>query len=1197
MSKIRSLRRHEGFVTLSTGLFKSAAVIVGCGLAFTLIEALMYNGTTARTVFLALWVLAGMTAFAYFAGKPTLQALGIVRHTTEDELALRVGKHFADVQDRLLNSLQLYRLAVSDGTRAGVSSELALASFGTIGRGVRALNFDAIVNTEPRKRAALTFVSLVLLAGAMFGVFHQTLPHALYRLVHCRQSFVPPPPFMLEVLPAERKALRGESVEIRVLVHGDASALAGEVTLRMRERPLTNTAAKAEFVANEQGFDALKLRADSAGVFRYQLQSLKRSVEFYAEAPWYLEPVHSAVGRVIVIDRPDIRELSGSVIPPSYTKMPPRALDENSAAVMSLSGSRVELAITANTSLKSADIVLLKQRIGVVLDSTTTRRTDTVRIPMTLNDRRAAGAFTANFAGEYYIDITDHNGEHNAEPIRYSVLALQDAAPTIALLQPTTNVEVTEQGILPMKFAVSDDYGFSAVKLRYRLAESRYAQPKEQFASLSLPTPLGDDKTAEIPYVWDINKLGLSPADRYEFYLEVFDNDIVNGPKSARTGILSVRLPSLDEIFKEADKTQDLAAKELQNLLKESEQMKRDMEEISRELRKQQDKPQADWKEKKRLEDVLKKQEEFSRRVEQVRQQLEQMTEKLQQNQTLSPETLQQYMELQKLLKQVDSPELRRAAQQMQRALEQMSPQQMQQALEKYQFNEEDFKRSIERTMKILQRLQANQKTDELAKRAQELLQKQQDLQKQMQNANMQNAEKREELARQQQELQKDLAHLDKQLGELDKLMKDIEQKGGKDMPMEELKKAQEALNKEQTEQAMQQAERQMREGNQQQAQQQQQQAQQNLQKFAQQMQDLKREMQRNVKQEAIRTMQKSLQNMVNLSKRQEQLKRQSQTMDGNSNQFRDAAQQQAQLSQDMRNVISQLMDLAQKSFSVTPQMGKELGEAMQQMDNALDQLEERNSQSAAQSQQQAMGAMNRAATQMQQSLSQMTGGAPGGGSGQGDEGEGQGREGGGSFMERLQQMAAQQQAVNQQMQQMLGQGAGQGNQGGQGGEEQRRLEQSQSEQIGRLAAQQDAIRKSLEEMNRQQKQGGKRALGDLDRLAKEMQEIVSDMRNGAVSEETMRRQERILSRLLDATRSTRERDYEKQREARSGENVVRSSPSLLDLKTQEGRMRALQELMKSSQQGYSKDYEQLIRRYFEALQNSTARAPSPQIP
>jgi hypothetical protein len=1175
LMKLRSLGRKELSLSLTSGLMRSAAVSLAIMLIASVFEAWAFSGIGVRTVLVVLWGAGTLFALWYFAGSAIARVLGFQANASDDELALRVGKHFPNIQDKLLNALQLYRLTA---LQSGVSNELALASFGAVGAQARTLDFESILDKTLNKKALMAFASVGVVTLAAFGIFNKALPSALYRLLHFNQSFVPPAPFSLALETVVLKqgtattvlpnVLRGENVEIRVRVLGDASKL-GDVTLRVRERFMDNGVEKGQ-----EQFDAMTLRTDSAGVYRYQIAAIKRSVEFYAETPWYLDMVRSPQGKIVVVDRPDIRSLSGVVSPPAYTKTPPRSFDENSAAVMTLAGSTVELTALASKSLRAAEIVVLKYRTG---DST--KGIDTVRMPMNVADRRATGAFRVNFSGEYFVSITDHNGEHNNDPIRYSVLALPDAMPTITLLQPTSNAELSEQAILPMKFTVSDDYGFSALRLHYRLAESRYAPVQEKFSVINLPLP-STEKAAEIPYVWDIGKLGISPSDRYEFFVEVLDNDVISGPKSARTGVLSARLPSLDEIFKEADKTQDLASKELQNILKEADQMKREMEDVSRELRKQVEKPQADWKEKKRLEEMLKRQEDFSKRVEDLRKNLEQMTEKLQQNQSLSQETLKQYMELQQLMKQVDSPELRKAAQQLQKAMEQMNPQQVQQALQKFQFNEEDFKRSIERTMKILQRLQANQKADELSKRAQELQEKQADVQKQTENANLQDQQKREQMAQAQEELRKDLENLNKELGDLEKLMKDIEQKGGKDMPMEQLKKAQDALKKEQTEQAMQQAQNQMQQGKQQEARQQQQQAQKNLQEFAQQMQQLKQEMKRNVQQEAIRAMQKALQNMIGLSKRQEQLKQQTQGLDYNSTQFRDMAQEQSNALQDMRNIISQMIDLSQKSFSVSPQMGRELGEAMQQMEQAQNQLEERNAPQSSQNQAQAMGAMNRATMQMQGALSQMQGQGPGGSGKPGEDGDGMGQgEGQQSFMERLQQMAQQQQTLNQQMQQMMGQGSD--------GQQGQRLGQKDGEQLGRMAAQQDAIRRSLEEMNKQQKGSGKRAMGDLDRLAKEMQEIVSDMNNGSISDETLRRQERILSRLLDATRSTRERDFENQRESKSGQNLTRQSPAQIDLRTQEGKMRALQELLQSLQQGYTKDYETLIRKYFEALQKT----------
>ena len=179
-------------------------------------------------------------------------------------------------------------------------------------------------------------------------------------------------------------------------------------------------------------------------------------------------------------------------------------------------------------------------------------------------------------------------------------------------------------------------------------------------------------------------------------------------------------------------------------------------------------------------------------------------------------------------------------------------------------------------------------------------------------------------------------------------------------------------------------------------------------------------------------------------------------------------------------------------------------------------------------------------------------------------------------FMQRLQQAANMQQGINQGMQQM--------GMGGQGS-------QQQQAELGRLAAQQGKVQKSLDELAKEQKEAGgnKKALGNLEKLAEEMKEVLSDMQSGRVSDETRRRQERILSRLLDASRSMNERDYEKTRESGAGTNQRRMSPAELDLQ----RLRSassMQDMMKSMQQGYTKDYEQIIRQYFEQLQQGSKK-------
>ena len=61
------------------------------------------------------------------------------------------------------------------------------------------------------------------------------------------------------------------------------------------------------------------------------------------------------------------------------------------------------------------------------------------------------------------------------------------------------------------------------------------------------------------------------------------------------------------------------------------------------------------------------------------------------------------------------------------------------------------------------------------------------------------------------------------------------------------------------------------------------------------------------------------------------------------------------------------------------------------------------------------------------------------------------------------------------------------------------------------------------------------------------------------------------------------DRDYEKTRESNSGQETTRRSPGPLDLPEQQ-RL-SMRSMIEQLRQAYSKDYENLIRQYFEALQ------------
>jgi hypothetical protein len=288
--------------------------------------------------------------------------------------------------------------------------------------------------------------------------------------------------------------------------------------------------------------------------------------------------------------------------------------------------------------------------------------------------------------------------------------------------------------------------------------------------------------------------------------------------------------------------------------------------------------------------------------------------------------------------------------------------------------------------------------------------------------------------------------------------------------------------------------------------------------------------------------------------------------MNPGSSEYDGNARQQEEVKRNLDKIMQQMSSLSQKTFAITPEMGKSLGDAKNQMDKSMESLQNRNGGQASSNQGKAMESLNETADMMKGSMEQMmkSGGQQSGGM---------------SLMQQLQQMAGQQMSLNN-LTQMLQQAM------------KGQLSMQQQAELQRLGQQQDLIKKSLEQLNKEAVRSGesKKIPADLNDIAKKMEEVVRNMSSDQIDEKTVQQQEHILSRLLDAQRSVNQRDYKDKRESQSGKNLAHQSPADLNFNSANGKNKVRDELNKAVQEGYSKDYEALIRRYYEALQKENIK-------
>jgi hypothetical protein len=141
---------------------------------------------------------------------------------------------------------------------------------------------------------------------------------------------------------------------------------------------------------------------------------------------------------------------------------------------------------------------------------------------------------------------------------------------------------------------------------------------------------------------------------------------------------------------------------------------------------------------------------------------------------------------------------------------------------------------------------------------------------------------------------------------------------------------------------------------------------------------------------------------------------------------------------------------------------------------------------------------------------------------------------------------------------------------------------QGMSEQLAKMAAQQEFIRNELNKINQQENKDGKNSLGNLEDIARQMEETEKDIVNRMITEETIKRQQDITTRLLESERAERERDQDEQRKSEEAKNAFNRNPNGFEeykrLKLKE------MELLRTVPPSLNSYYRQKVNDYFQSI-------------
>ena len=1000
------------------------------------------------------------------------------------------------------------------------SNSLSNSYIDGISKKLNRLNLKKLFPTRLSEFWKMINLLILSLGMIMIVLFWNSTSNAIIRWGHPYHEFEVPKPFYIEGITRNIHLLGGESSPLNFKAFGQVPD-----SLYLELIPSSNDTSIL-FIMNK----------DSNGLYTYEVEEVYEDYRYRAYSPaeyfWQAwDKIITPYYYISVTDRPIMEEFTIKISPPDYSGLPISIQKANQSDVNALIGSSIRIDLKSNRKLKNGYLSLNKQKT-----------------PLKIKGKRAAGGFIFKEDALLTILLEDHRGITNQNPIPYHLQIIPDLKPEMSIIQPQPLLELGTEQLIPIQIKIEDDFGFSTLQIGYEIKRPSYIENQSQISIF--PIYISDPKvlSQEIKSIWKLNEYNLMPEDEVHYHFELYDNDKVSGPKKSISNTYIARLPSLGDLFASIEEKEDKMVDDLIMSSNEIDKIQDQLKNLELEMLKS---DKIDWAQKQQIEETLSKIQEETEALKNIAESMEAINQAAEKHELFSNELMLKFSELRELVNEILDPELMNDLDEIKKALDKMNTKELMKAMENLSSNLDNVEQQLDRFLDIFKRIKAEQKLNETVQRLDKLVEQQEQINDKIQELNSESDKNLlEQLSFDEKRNSNEFSNIREIMEEAANAMGEFDKESSQ--ALEDLERSRTANE---TESLMNQTIRQLQKNRKEMAKQKSASALGNIKNIQSEMNEIKNQFEKNTTQEMTLKFQKIMKDLLELSKNQESLEKITRSMPRNSQRLGEMAGKQQFIQNQLTKIVSEIIELSKKTFAVTPKIGQGMGMANNHMEEAKKRLAERNGRGAANNQKSAMEGLNSAILAVSQSMNQMQ-----------STGSASGFE---QFLKRMQQMSGQQQGINNEsMQLALGQ-----------------LSSSIKEGLmGRLLSQQQQVQKNLQQLMNESKKSGEDGLGDLQGISKEIEDVINDFQKRRYNQQTKERQQRILSRMLDSQKSMTQRGFKEERKAETANEIIYEGPSGLPLDYGQRRNLAMEALNQSLKAGYSRDYQTMIRRYFNSL-------------
>jgi hypothetical protein len=1036
----------RGLIFLGAGLFSAYVVI-------TVSEYYGNFSTGFRTVLFYVFIFLNTGLFCWLIVPPFLAWLKLGKSITHQQAAEIIGKHFSDVNDKLLNTLQLKNLADHDEQHralieAGINQKI---------EALKPVSFPSAINikenTKYLKWAIFPASVICILALAAPSV----LTESTKRLIRHNEYFAPAAPFSFIVQNKTLSVIQGDDLRLDLKLQGNK--LPADVYV-------------------ETANNTFKLDKENISRFHYLFTNLQQNTSFKFIGNGF----SSARYEIRVNLRPVLLHFDAELNYPAYLHKKNEILT-NAGDLTIPAGTIVNWVF--HTQNASGLLFYMNGKAGKVSSNT----------PGVFETRQ-------RILNNSVYKITPVNAfASHSDSASYRINVIADEPPTITVNEKQDSISMKA---LYFDGRIQDDHGFTALTFHYQVGA-----PGDKGNLKYFVKPVKADLSqaqANFFYFWDLKDIGIKPGEQVTYFFEVADNDGVNGPKKVRSPEHTLNIPDAKELNNELNAGTQVIKQKMQSAVKIAGQIEHDSQKLNELLL---NKNTLSFDEKKQIEELMQKRRDLDELEKDIQADNKKNLYNRQENQQQNEQLTEKQQLMEQLLDKIVDPKTEEILQRLQDMLKNEQKDGTRDELSKMQMDNKSLKKELDRMLELYKKLEFEQKLNQSVDQLNQLSQEQQKLadQSKQQDADAQGLQK------DQQKLNQDFQDVKKSLDDLQKANEQAEQKQDFENPQKDEQSIEQQMNKSEDE---------LKKNSPSKASSPQKQAAKEMKQLADKMQQKEQEGEDSENTVDAQQLRELLKNLINSSFEQEKVMQTLKTTNPADPNYNTLAQNQKNIRDNLKTAEDSLYALSRRIPQIQSTVNGEVASINNHIDESLENLGDRRTAEATNNQQYAMTSMNNLALMLSDALDQLQNAMN-----KGKSGKGKGKQ------QSVSQLAKMQQQLNQNMQKAREQMQQQGNQG-----KSQQNNGNMSEQLAKLARQQQMIRDALDKINRDENKDGTGGLGNLDKISQEMEQTDHDLVNRRISEETLKRQEQIQSRLLEAEKAEQEREQDQQRESHAGKDI-----------------------------------------------------------